>query len=85
VATAGVSWATCAIVQRDGSRTSPASGRSSPAQEREQARLAAAVRADQADLLPGVEGERRVLEQPVRAARERQVVEAEHPARRSKS
>ena len=48
------------------------------AQQREQRRLAAAVRADDADLVADVDGERRVLDQPVRAAGERDVVEAEH-------
>ena len=43
------------------------------AQERKQARLAAAVGADQAHLVPGVHGEARALEEALRAAGERQV------------
>ena len=46
--TAGVSCATCASVQRGGRSTSPASGVQLAANQREQARLAGAVGADQA-------------------------------------
>ena len=58
------------------------------AQQGEQRRLAAAVRSDDADLVPDVDGERRVLEQSVRATGQRDVVEAEHrlnPRCRSRS
>ena len=41
--------------------------------EREQARLAAAVRADQSDLVPGMNGEVRAVEQAFHPARERQI------------
>jgi hypothetical protein len=48
---------------------------------REQARLAAAVGADQADLVPRVHAEVRALEQPPRAAAQRQVRNAQHYVR----
>ena len=47
-------------------------------QQREQARLAAAVRADQPDLVPGVHGEDRAFEQALRAAGEREVRKPDH-------
>jgi hypothetical protein len=50
------------------------------AQQREQARLAAAVGPDDADAMPRVHGHRRAFEQAVRAAREREVVEPDHSA-----
>jgi hypothetical protein len=48
------------------------------AQRREQARLAAAVRADEPDLVTGVHRQARVFEQAPRAAREREVRDANH-------
>ena len=48
------------------------------AQQREQARLAAAVRAHDADAVARVDGQRRVLEEAQRAAGKREVAEADH-------
>ena len=48
------------------------------AQQREQARLAAAVRADEADAVARVHGQRGAIEQAQRAAGERQVGESDH-------
>ncbi len=50
-------------------------------QQREQARLAAAVGADQADLVPGVHREIRAFEQALRAAREREVGDADQASK----
>jgi hypothetical protein len=44
-----------------------------PQKEREQARLAAAIRPDQPDLVPGMHGRIRAVEQAFRAAGEREV------------
>ena len=48
------------------------------AQQREQRRLAAAVGADHAHFLPGVHGQRRVLDEARGTARERDVAQADH-------
>ena len=57
-------------------RRSPASGVQLAADQREEARLAAAVGADEADLVARVDGQRRAFEQALRAAGERQVGDA---------
>ena len=46
--------------------------------EREEARFAAAVRSDEADLVPGVDRQVRAVEQPLRAAGEDEVGETQH-------
>ena len=48
------------------------------AQQREEARLAAAVGADEADLLSGVDGQVGAVEQALGAARENEVGDAQH-------
>ena len=53
-------------------------GQELAANQREQARLAAAVRPDETDLVPRMHGERRTVQQPFRAAGEGEVGEAEH-------
>ena len=60
--------------QRDRARV----GQDLAANEREQARLAAAVRPDQPRLVPGVERERRAFEQPLGATGEGEVGDAQH-------
>ncbi len=80
VATAAVSCATCAIVQAGGISTLPASWCISPQDQREEARFAAPVRADESDLVSRVDGEARAVEQTLRAAGENEVGNAKHRA-----
>ena len=56
-----------------------------PANRCEQARFAGAVRADDAHFVPVMHGERRAVEQPLRAAREDEVRDAQHQGRSTKS
>jgi ATP-dependent helicase YprA (DUF1998 family) len=60
---------------------SPASGDELAGEQREEARLAAAVRAYEADLPAALEGERCTLEQPVRPARQRKITQQDHGPR----
>ena len=83
VGTAGVSWATCAM--RPSRRQSMVAGvgRELAANRREQARLARAVRADEADLVPVVHRQRRVVEQALRPAGQREIRDPQHVSHRS--
>ena len=83
----GVSCATCAIVHAGGNSTVPGVGDELAADQREQARLAAAVGADQPDLVAGMDREVGAVEQALCAAGEREIGYAQHlfTATRSRS
>jgi hypothetical protein len=78
VATAGVSWATCAIVHDDWELDAAGILVRVAEDQREEARLAAAVRSDESSLVARMNGEVRAFQQPLRAARESEVGEPQH-------
>ena len=82
VSTAGVSCATCAIVHFAGMSTSPASWCSSPVSSANRLDLPEPFGPTSADLLPRMNGQRRVLDQAVRAAGEREVRQSDQGLRR---
>ncbi len=77
-ATAGVSCATCAIVHAGGSVDRSRVGKELLADRGEEARLAAAVGADQPELVSGVDRQVGAFEQALGAPRQREIGDAHH-------
>ena len=76
--TGAVSCATCAMVHDPGQIDAAGIRKELVADGREQARLAAAVGADEAELVARVHGQVRAFEEPTGAARQREVRDAKH-------